>query len=177
VPPEVHFKGEDGEGLAHIAAHDSRPPLAPCPELRRHVVDHRYTAAVQGAGHAQVKGGRVNDDAYIRLALGDGAAQAAKARVDAGQMAENLGDAHHGDVFGVHQRFTARGTHALAAQAKNFKIGPASAQGFDELRAVHVAGGFAGGDKDAQGASGSGESDGSSLVISRWQMPVRDGSG
>src|SRR5690348_7536663 len=131
VPPEVHFKGEDGEGLAHIAAHDSRPPLAPCPELGSYVIDDRYALAMQGAGHAQVKSGRVNDDAYIRLALGDGAAQAAETRVNAGQVAKNLRNSDHRDVFGIHQRFAAGGAHAVAAQAKNFNVRKVTAQGFN----------------------------------------------
>jgi len=45
-------------------------------------------------------------------------------------------------------------------------------QGFDELSAVHVAGSFAGGDEDAQGAYGGGHDSGS-FFVDRWQIMIR----
>ena len=74
----------------------------------------------------------------------------AVAGVDAGDVAEDFGDAHDGDVFGADGLLLAFGAHFGAAEAGEGGGGEAASEFGDELRAVVVAGGFAGGEEDAR---------------------------
>ena len=51
-------------------------------------------------------------------ALADGVLEAAEFAIDAGQMADHLGDAHDGHVFSADDAFEAGGGHARAAHAE-----------------------------------------------------------
>ncbi len=64
-------------------------------------------------------------------------------------MAEDFGDADDGEVVGVHNGVAACLAHALAADAEEFERWVVAAKGVDELRAVHFARSFSGGDQDA----------------------------
>jgi len=64
--------------------------------------------------------------------------------------ADDLGDAHVGDVFGSHDAIKACVLHLLAAEAEAEKLRQPPAKLRDELRAVVVAAGFASGEKDAR---------------------------
>src|SRR6185437_5947511 len=174
VTPEIHFKGEDGKSLAHILADDTGPPRPPGPELRRYVVEHRNTTAMQGTSHTKVESGGIYDHAHVRPALGDGTPQTPQTRVNPWQVAQNLGDSHHGNVLRVHHRVAAGRPHALSPEAENLYVWAATAQSFNQLRAVHVSGGLSSGDEDARGVIGRGwpgiRRDGRRLlVVSCWQ--------
>jgi hypothetical protein len=65
-------------------------------------------------------------------------------------VAEDLGDAHDGDVFGADGLVLALPGHVCAAEAGEDGAGDAFAEGGDELGAVGVAGGLAGGEEDAR---------------------------
>jgi hypothetical protein len=58
-------------------------------------------------------------------------------------MAEDFGDANYREVFRVDDGVAASGAHAVSANAEEFELRVASAQGFDELCAVHFSGRFA----------------------------------
>ncbi len=66
-------------------------------------------------------------------------------------MAEDFGDADDGEIFGVNDGIASGGAHALATDTEEFERGILTAQRFDELRAIHFSGGFAGRDEDAHG--------------------------
>ena len=59
-------------------------------------------------------------------------------------MAEDFGDADDGEIFRIDDCVAAGGAHAVSADAEEFELQVVAAQGFDELRAVHFPGGFAG---------------------------------
>ena len=74
-------------------------------------------------------------------------------------MTKNLGDADDGQVFSIDNDFASRSTHALPARPEEFKLPGlrgdgalprphTSTQSFDELRAIHFTGGFAGRDEN-----------------------------
>src|SRR5208282_6346511 len=64
------------------------------------------------------------------------------------KMAYDFGDADDGQIFGINYDVAAGGSHALASGAEKGERRIAAAQRFDQLRAVHFARGFAGGDED-----------------------------
>ena len=65
-------------------------------------------------------------------------------------MAKNLGDAHDGDVFSTDDALLAGGFHGAAAEAGEGGFWQTLVEGMDELSAVSIAGGFAGGEEDAR---------------------------
>jgi hypothetical protein len=65
-------------------------------------------------------------------------------------MAQDLGDAHVGDVLGADDTVLAGGFHGGATEAGEGGVGQAGAEFGDDLGAVMVAGGFAGGEEDAR---------------------------
>jgi hypothetical protein len=89
------------------------------------------------------------------------------------QMAHNFSDAHHGEVLGVDDDLASGGEHALPARPEEVKLrrwcrgrilagrdaaelrqswsGSLPPQRRNELRAIHFARGFAGGDEDLHG--------------------------
>ena len=71
-------------------------------------------------------------------------------RVDVGGVADDLGDPHVGDVFGADDALLAGGFHGGAAETGEDGVGDAAAEFRDDLGAVVVAGGFAGGEEDAR---------------------------
>jgi hypothetical protein len=73
-------------------------------------------------------------------------------------VAEDLGDAHHRDVFGPDHLLLMLTGHLGAAQPGEGRIGNAGAKGADELCAIGVAGGFACREEDARVGDGSDES-------------------
>jgi hypothetical protein len=115
------------------------------------------------SGETEVDVGEVDEDGDVGARAAEGADEAAVARVDVGDVAEDLGDAHDGDVFGADDLLLALGEHGVAAEAGEGGGGKASAQGGDELGAVGIAGGFAGGEEDARVGGGG---DGFSLSLS-----------
>ena len=80
----------------------------------------------------------------------DGCDQASIGVVDSWSVADDLGDAHVGYVFGANDAVEACGFHLAAAEAEEGYVGMAGAEFGDELRAVVVAAGFAGGEEDAR---------------------------
>ncbi len=101
-------------------------------------------------GEAEIDVGEVDEDGEGgRVAL-DGGDEAVVARVDAGRVAEDLGDAHVGDVLGADDALLACRFHLRAAEAGEACGGQAGAQGGDDLRAVVIAGGLPGGEEDAR---------------------------
>ncbi len=85
----------------------------------------------------------------------DGALEAAEFAVDAGQVADDFGDAHDRHVFRAHDALEAGIGHALAAHAEEGGSPPLSFQTLLERgkkqRAVGFAAGFSGGDEDGCG--------------------------
>jgi hypothetical protein len=81
-------------------------------------------------------------------------------------VAEDLGDAHNRDILCADDLLLMLTGHLDAAEAGEGSAGNAVAECADELRAVGVAGGFAGGEEDARIGD---RSDESSLSLSeRW---------
>src|SRR5580704_6492041 len=64
-------------------------------------------------------------------------------------MAEYLGDADDGEIFGVDDGVATRAAHAVSAHAEELERWLPAPQSFDKLRAVHFAGGLPGRDQDS----------------------------
>jgi hypothetical protein len=65
-------------------------------------------------------------------------------------VAEDFGHAHDRYVFGTDDLLLVLAGHLGAAQASEVCVGKSSAEGSDELGAVGVTGGLAGGEEDAR---------------------------
>jgi hypothetical protein len=101
-------------------------------------------------GEAEVDVGEVDEDGDVGARAAEGADEAAVAGVDVRDVAEDLGDAHDGDVFGADGLGLALLGHVRAAEAGEGGLRKTAAEGGDELGAVGVAGGFAGGEEEAR---------------------------
>ena len=98
----------------------------------------------------EVDVGEVDEDSDVGAVALDGGDELAVAGVDVGDMAEDFGDAHDGDVFGSDDAGLAGLLHVRAAEACEGGLGQMGAQSDDEGGAVGVAGGFSGGEEDAR---------------------------
>ena len=147
---EGGFEGEDDEHAVDEALHPAQAAALPGPELRADEPEDGDAEALAVHGEAEVDVGEVDEDGERgRVAL-DGADERAVLRVDVEGVAEDFGEAHVGDVFGADDALLAGGFHGAAAEAGEGGGGDAAVEFGDDLGAVVVAGGFAGGEEDAR---------------------------
>ncbi len=146
---ELLLKGKNHQGLVNVFAKKLDASLTPRPELRAHVVDDRDAALLHLARDPPVECGRVDHDRKIGTAAVGFGDQVMERCVNLGKMAKDLGDADDREVFGVDDRVTSGGAHALTAHAEEFKRRVLTAQRLDQLRAIHFSRSLAGGDEDA----------------------------
>jgi uncharacterized protein YdeI (YjbR/CyaY-like superfamily) len=151
---EGGFEGEDDEHAVDALLDPAETATLPGPELRADEVDDGDVAFFQLAGEAEVDVGEVDEDGDIGAAGVDGGDEAAVFAVDVGHVPDDLGDAHVGDVFGADDAVEARGFHLRAAEAEGGEMGQAGAQLGEELRAVVVSAGFAGGEEEGRVGGG-----------------------
>ena len=106
-------------------------------------------------GQAEVDFGKVDEHGCIRPARANGFFQLAELAVDAGQVEDNLGQAHHGHIFRADYALQAGGGHALAAHAEEpgcpAGCGELFFQRLNQQRAVVLAAGLACRDEDVGG--------------------------
>ncbi len=88
--------------------HELDAVLLPGPELRADEEEDRDAEAVQFFGELEVDVGEVDEDGDVGAAVADGALELAEFAVDAGQVADDFGDAHDGHVFGADDAVEAR---------------------------------------------------------------------
>jgi hypothetical protein len=119
-------------------------------------------------GEAEVDVGEVDEDGDVGTVAFDGRNELAILREDVGHVADDFGEAHVGDVFGANDAGLAGGFHLGAAQAGEGRGGDAVAQFGDDLGAVVVARGFAGGEEDARVGLGG---DGYEFTVCRVSLP------
>src|SRR5208282_3746336 len=100
------------------------------------VVNDGNAALLHLPCYTPVEGRRVDDDGEVELTLVGFLDQMLEQAVDLGQMAEDFGDADDREIFSVSDGVAAGDAHAVSADAEEFKLRIAAAQGFDELRAV-----------------------------------------
>ena len=131
--------------------------LAPGPDRRTDVVHRAHAAFLQPALDAEVEVGCVDADIDVRLpvqhALAEGLAQAQQAR----QVAQHLGQAHHGQFVRVEPGVAAGRTHRIAPDAGEFGVREARLQCGDQAGAESVARRFAGAKDEAGSRAGNGE--------------------
>jgi len=72
-------------------------------------------------GQAEVDFGKVDEHGDTGTARADRLFELAKLAVDARQMADDLGEAHDGHLFGADDAIEARCGHALAAHAEELR--------------------------------------------------------
>jgi hypothetical protein len=80
--------------------------------------------------------------------------QRSEASVNARQMPHDFRDSNHGNVFGVGYDLATSGPHPLATHSEETQIRVATAQSFDELRAIEVARSLTGGNQNVRGLNG-----------------------
>src|SRR5882672_1360572 len=144
VAVEPFFEGKNHQHFVDVIAQEQDASLTPCPELWRNVVGHRNAALLHLPRYAPVERWRVDHDGEIGLAAVGFCDQTLVKAINLGQMAEDFSDADDGEIFRVDDGFATCGAHASSADAEEFELRIAAAQGFDELRAVHFSGSFAG---------------------------------
>ena len=74
----------------------------------------------------------------------DGGDEPAIGAVDARGVADDLGDAHVGDVFGADDAVLAGVVHLAAAKSEERGVGERGAEVGDDLRAIVISAGLAG---------------------------------
>src|SRR5581483_2234967 len=128
VPVELLFKRKDHQGLGDIFSKKFDPSLAPCPELRAHVVDDGNAALMHLARNPPVECRGINDDGEVGLATVGFSYEFAKQAVDFRQVTEDFGDTDNGEVLRVHDGVTPGLAHALPADAEELEVRRAAAQ-------------------------------------------------
>lgn len=139
---------EDDEDAADALLHPAEATALPGPELRADEPKDGDAGPMEVTGEAEVDVGEVDEDGEVGAGGADGADEPAVAAVDAGDVAEDFGDAHDSDVFGADGLELAGGAHFRSAQAGEGGVGEPWLESSDELCAVEVARGFAGGEED-----------------------------
>ena len=152
---EGGFEGEDDHHAGDALLHPAEAAALPGPELRADEVEDGDAEFFQLAGEAEVDVGEVDEDGDVGAVFFDGGDEAAVLGVDGGHVADDLGDAHVGYVFGADDAVEAGHFHLFAAEAEAGEVGVAGVEFGEKLGAVVVAAGFAGGEKDTRvGARG-----------------------
>ncbi len=157
---EGGLEGEDDQHAGDALLHPAQTAALPGPELRADQVDDRDAEALAVGGEAEVDVGEVDEDGDGGALALEGGDELAVLGVDVGRVAEDLGDAHVGDVLGADDAALAGALHLQAAEAEEAGCGKLGLQGFDELGAVVIAAGLAGGEEDAWIFAGSDCGDG-----------------
>src|ERR1051326_1332931 len=75
-----------------------------------------------------------------------------EAAADVRQVFDHFNQPDDGDIFRIDQQLAAGGTHFFSAHAEEGGAGGLLAQRVNELRAVSIAGGFAGGEQKLHAA-------------------------
>src|ERR1039457_93785 len=161
------FEGEDYQHLVHVLLHQLDALLLPRPQLGADKKDHRDAKPVELRGKPKVDIWEVDEDRDVWLLRADSCLKAAKLAIDAGQVADDLGDAHNRHIFRANDAFEPDVDHARSAHADE----PGRLSGgsqlplelLDEKRAVVLAAGLAGRDKDG----GLGHT--CAAAVPRWQ--------
>ncbi len=151
VPPvELALKRKDDQHLAHVALHQLDASFAPGPELRADVVNHRNTAAMQLPRQAEIELREIDQHGHVGTPPVDLGQQMTELAIDARQVRRHFGQPQHRNVPGVDHGLATGGAQTLPAQPE--ALDPCGrcqlAQSRQQRRAVHVAGGFAGGDHE-----------------------------
>jgi hypothetical protein len=149
VAVEGSFEGEDDEHAVDALLDPAQAAALPGPELRADEPEDRDAEASAVFGEAEVDVGEVDEDSEIRPGAFEVGDQLAILPEDEGGVADDLRDAHVGDVFGADDASLAGDFHLCATEAGECG-GDAAAEFGDDLGAVVVAGGFAGGEEDAR---------------------------
>ena len=147
---ELGLEGEDDEHLGDALLHPCEAAALPCPELWADQIDDRNAEALEVFGEAEVDVGKVDEDGDGGAIALDAADELAVLRVDVRRVADDLGDAHVGDVFGTDDTLLACLLHLLAAETEEGGGRNGGFEGGDELRAVMVSAGFACREEDAR---------------------------
>ena len=142
-PIKAFLERKDDHHAAHPLLHPSQALALPRPQLRADEVDYRDVELFELSGEAKVDVGEVNEDGSIRTALFDGGDEPAVLAIDEWGMANDLGDAHVGDVFGADDAVLSGVGHLFATEAEELRLRMAAAELGDDLRAVVVSTGFA----------------------------------
>ncbi len=158
VAVEGLLEGEDDEHFGDALLDPAKTASLPGPKLGGDEPDDGYLELLEVLGEAEVDVGEVDEDGGGGWVLVDGADELAVLAVDEGGVADHLGDAHVGDVFGADDAGLAGGGHLDAAEAGEGGGGQGGAEGVDDGCAVVVSGGFAGGEEDRDGTGGDGDS-------------------
>ncbi len=151
------LEGEDHEHAVDVALDELDAVFLPGPELRADEEEDRDAEAMELFGELEVDVGEVDEDGERGAALADGVLETAKFVIDAGQVADDFGDAHDRHVFSADDAIEAGIDHALAAHANSHCVA-AGPQALLQLRKEHGAIGFAAGfaSRDEDGGIGHG---------------------
>src|SRR5580704_11014125 len=141
---ELLLKRKNHQRLVDVIPQQTYAPLSPCPELRCNIIDNGNAALLHLPRHPPVKCRRVDHDGEVGPASVSFLDQMPVEAENLGQVAENFGDADHGEILSVDDCVAAGGAHPLSANAEELNLLIAAAQGCNELRAVHFSGSFAG---------------------------------
>jgi len=143
------LEGEDTEKTGDVLAQRSDPSLPPGPRLRCDQIDHGNTSAMELPRQRQMEIGRIGQNRQIRAFSGDGAHQLAVFAIDPGDVGHHLHQTHYGQRTGVDNGPDPCRLHAQPGTPKEFGVGMAPAQRFDDARRVKITRCFTGGDEDA----------------------------
>ena len=159
---ELFFKGKNNQRLVHVFAQKFDSSLPPSPELGTDVINNGNPAATHlprflpmlAEVGAPVERRSVDDDGNRGMPLICRANQVPIEPENFRKMADDLGDANHGQVPGVDEDVASGRTHEFAAGTEEIhaRVGTNdSPQRFNQLRPIHFTRGFTGGDQEFHG--------------------------
>lgn len=150
VAIEGLFEWEDNHHAVDALLNRAQTAALPGPELRADEPEDGNAEAFDVFGEAEVDLWEVDEDGDIRVVALDRGDQLSILRVDVRRVAEDLGEAHMGDILGTDDALEAGGGHLGAAQPRECGVGETCVQVGYELCAVVIGGGLSGGEEDAR---------------------------
>ena len=145
---ELFFERKNHQCLVDILAQQLDASLPPRPELRADIVNNGNPVPPHLSCHPPVERRSVDDHGQCWSLLVCRSNQFFVESENFRKMAENFSDADHRQVLGVDHNLASSGPHAFSASAEEVKGWVTASQRLDQLRAVHFARGFAGGDEN-----------------------------
>ena len=129
----------------------STPSLTPGPQLRRDVQYDGHAQPAKPGCQTKVEVGRVNQDRQLRLTGGRLGLEPSHQSVDPGQLPNNLGKTHMGELLAAGNGIQAGCNQPVATNSERLEIRTEGLQGAQQISCVDVARNLAGHDQEAVG--------------------------
>lgn len=149
------LKRQAAQDVIDKAAHFFDAPTGPGPNLRRGIIEHRNPVCLGAAGNPPVKARIVDQHDRVGTLVAKVSIGASGQRQELVNVQQHAQKPHHGQSGQIGMQSAAGFSHLGTAVADGFELGAALPQLANQISAVEVTAGFAGGKEDLHAVAAS----------------------